>query len=174
MDFLLAQIFGGLALAFDVVKFTRKNRGPLILWGIPAGWSMIASQYFMGQDQGAAFQAMASIESLLQSLSGKDNRQHHWQRILIALFFGSLGFFIYAPTQDWWTWLPVGSYIFASLGKLFYQPWLIRIVWLCSSACTLAYSVIYGNWSIVIQQIVVVSLTIHFLWIYYRNITVIE
>lgn len=167
--FWLSQVFGGLALILDVVKFTRTKRSALILWGIPAGWSMVASQYFLGQDQGAVFQAMASLESLLQSLTGKDNREHRLRRMGIALVFGGMGFWIYAPTAIWWTWLPVGTYIFASLGKLFYRPWLIRLVWLASSSFIMAYSIICGNWAIVLQQFVVMNLTLLFLWKAYQN-----
>ncbi|WP_031570685.1 YgjV family protein [Acidithiobacillus thiooxidans] len=162
--FWISQLFGSLALLFDVIKFTRTKRSALILWGIPAGWSMVASQYFLGQAQGAVFQAMASLESILQTITGQDSRGHRRRRVAIALIFGSLGFWIYAPTAVWWTWFPVGTYIFSSLGKLFYRPWLIRMVWLASSSFITAYSVICGNWSIVLQQMVVISLSIFFLW----------
>lgn len=162
--FWLSQLFGVLALLFDLVKFTRKNRRSLILWGLPAGWSMVASQYFLGQAQGAVFQAMASLESILQSLSGQDSRRHRTQRIVIAVIFGGLGFWLYSPTTIWWTWLPVGTYVFASLGKLFYRPWLIRLVWLGSSSFTIAYSSIYGNWAIVAQQMVVMSISVYFIF----------
>lgn len=125
---------------------------------------MVASQYFLGQSQGAVFQAMASLESILQTITGRDSREHRQRRVAIALVFGSLGFWIYAPTAVWWTWLPVGTYIFSSLGKLFYRPWLIRTVWLASSGFTTTYSAICGNWAIVGQQMVVISLSVLFLW----------
>lgn len=167
--FWLSQLFGGLALLFDIVKFTRTKRSALLLWGIPAGWSMVASQYFLGQSQGAVFQAMASLESILQTITGQDSRKHRYRRIVIAVVFGGLGFWIYAPTAAWWTWLPVGTYIFASLGKLFYRPWLIRIIWLVSSSFIVAYSIIYHNWAIILQQTVVMSLSVLFLWKTYQN-----
>lgn len=162
--FWISQFFGVLALLFDIIKFTRTKRRSLILWGIPAGWSMVASQYLLGQGQGAVFQAMASLESLLQSAAGQDSRQHRYTRILMAIVFGAIGFLLLAPTHLWWTWLPVGTYIFASLGKMFYRPWLIRLVWLGSSSCISVYSIIYGNWAIVLQQAVVISLSLWFLY----------
>lgn len=157
--FWIAQCFGCAALIFDVVKFTRKSRRYLLLWGIPAGWSMVASQYWMGQYQGASFQAMSSADTLLQSLFGLNTYRHRLIRIALATLFCVGGFALYSPTVVWWTWLPVGSYLFAVLGKIFHHPIHIRSVWLLSSTCTLIYAGVYGNWSIIVQQIVVMSLT---------------
>ncbi len=158
--FVWSQIFGVLALLFDVIKFTRSGRAALILWGIPAGWSMVASQYCLGQPQGAVFQAMASLEGLLQAALGRDAHWHRGARFLVAGCFAGLGFFIYAPSARWWTWLPVGSYGFASLGKIFHDPRTIRMVWLFSSACTVSYAMVYHNVAMILQQMVVVSLTL--------------
>lgn len=169
VDVWVSQGFGALAIIFDAIKFTRSKRRALILWGIPAGWSMVFSQYFMGQEQGAAFQGVSSLESLIQSAIGQDNHQHRSWRIFWMILFCGAGFALKAPTSLWWTWLPVGSYGFASLGKVFYRPWVIRLVWLCSSACTLTYSALYGNITIVLQQIMVMTLTLWFLWKTYHG-----
>lgn len=166
-DFWASQLFGLLAIAFDIIKFTRTKRAHLILWGLPAGWSMVASQYFLGQYQGAAFQVVSSLDSITQSMLGLDNRQHRVLRIIVGILFGSIGFCLYAPTTVWWTWIPVGSYLFAVAGKVFYNTVTIRTVWIASSTCTITYSAICSNWSIVIQQIIVISLTVWFLLKHY-------
>lgn len=158
--FWASQFFGGLAVLFDIVKFTRKNRASLLLWGIPAGWSMVASQLCLGEPQGTVFQAMSSLETLLQVFSGQNTAAHRRRRIGLFLLFGGMGFWIYAPSALWWTWLPVGAYAFGSLGKVFHRTWLIRSVWLLSSACTFAYACEYGNWAMATQQVVVVGLTL--------------
>ena len=157
--FWLSQCFGGLAIFFDAVKFSRRNRGALLLWGIPAGWSMVASQYLLGQGQGATFQAMSSMETLLQAGMGK-NHPWHWRfRLVTATVFGAMGFWILSPTPVWFTWLPVGAYLFGTMGKIFHNPIHIRVVWIFSSACILWYSLIYGNVTMILQQIMVLSLT---------------
>jgi len=157
--FWLSQCFGGLAIFFDAVKFSRKSRSALLLWGIPAGWSMVASQVLLGQGQGATFQAMSSMETLLQAGFGK-NHPWHWRfRLVTATVFGVVGFWILAPTPTWFTWLPVGAYLFGTLGKVFHHPIHIRIVWIFSSTCILWYSSIYENIAIVLQQILVLSMT---------------
>jgi hypothetical protein len=168
--FIFAQIFGILALIFDIVKFTRKERSHLLLWGLPASWSMIASQFLMGQFQGAVFQLMQNVETVLQVFIGKDNPLHNRFRPLIALVFGITAYFICAPTEYWVTWLPVGVYAFSSIGKAFHDPIKIRIVWLFSSFCTLIYCYFYQNWSLVAQQSVIIPLSSYFIYKHYNKL----
>jgi len=167
-SFWISQCFGALAILFDLLKFTRKTRTALILWGIPAGWSMVASQYFLGQGQGATFQAMSSLETLLQAWFGRNNWSHRWFRLVTASTFAGIGFLVYAPTSVWFTWLPVGAYFFGTAGKIFHNPLRIRAVWLVSSSCIFWYAAIYHNWTIMLQQILVVTLSLAFIYREFR------
>jgi hypothetical protein len=164
IDYVVAQLFGIAALLFDIVKFTRKQRSHLLIWGIPASWSMITSQYFMGQLQGAAFQSMQSVETILQVFIGNNSPLHNTFRPLIALVFGIAAYFICAPTAYWVTWLPVGIYVFSSIGKAFHNPIKIRIVWLFSSLCTLVYCYFYSNWALVVQQLVIIPISVYYIY----------
>lgn len=168
-NFVIAQIFGITALLFDIIKFTRTKRHHLLLWGLPASWSMIISQFFMGQLQGATFQLMQNIETILQVFIGKNNPLHNSFRPLIALIFGIIAYIICSPTIYWVTWLPVGIYIFSSIGKAFHNPIKIRIVWLMSSTCILIYCYFYHNWSLVIQQSVIIPISLYFIYKHYNK-----
>ncbi len=157
IGFLCSQLFGVLAIGFNIVKFTRKSRRNIILWGLPVSILFALSNLSLAAWQGAA---MSGVGFVLGLLNLELNRPDQWkQRVIWGMLAVAVGICIAPPTSHIITTLPLAVFIIARLGQMTHSELRMRSVWIVGTLTWIVYFSYYHNYALVLSEIIVLTLT---------------
>lgn len=160
---LLSQIAGSLALAVNLVAFTRKSRRAILLWSRPGSAVSLVSQACAHEWQGMSMNAVGFISGLVQAAL---NHQHQAAaRWAIALTAMSIGVACAPPLWgDPVTWLPLLGFSLTRLGEAQPTELRLRTIWLGGSVCWTSYFVFSHNPAMAANGGVILSISLWRFW----------
>ena len=157
--FIVSQLFGLTSLLLNVVRFTRKSRKSVLLWGPPTSATSVVSQFLDAQTQGAAMSVVSMLMALVQAQLGRAD--HAWLRRLLMVLAGVTGVLLAPPTlSNLPSFLPVIFFVVTRLGESMGTELRLRSVWLVGSMLRIVYFAWYANFMLVTSEMIVLVLSV--------------
>lgn len=152
-SFVFSQVFGLIGLIFAIFRFIQQDRKKLLLLAVPAGVSNVASMFLNQQYQGLSVGLASIISPFLQSLIHENTQKNKQLRLIIGVFFGIVGFFLYKPTSNIITWFPILGYSNSRYAETLEDVQKMRKFWLASQVIWGIYQIYSKNYIMVFGSI---------------------
>ena len=159
-SFIFSQIFGLMGLLFAIFRFTQKDRKKLLLFAVPAGFCNVLSMFFNHQYQGLSVGLASMISPLIQSFIHENTQKNKQLRLMIGDFFGIIGFFLYRPTTNIITWLPIIGYSNSRYAETLEDVKKMRKFWLISQIIWGIYQIYSKNYIMIFGEIIIIYINL--------------
>lgn len=154
VEFIIAQIIGGIGIVFSILSFQQKERKYYLLCQIVTLMMFIIQLLMLGGYTGAVVNTISLIRAIVFACSEKKWASSPALPFIFALALTVAGILTW---QNIWSILPIIAALLSTAAQWMKKTKHSRIISLFVSPCWLTYDLIHGSFSGILNEILALT-----------------